>query len=95
MKKLAIFAALAATLPLAATAQQVSQQSTVIISTQGDAQGRAGSPPAGYSGQWFTTPDGCSYSRTQAPGYPVQWMLVLNPRHIGQANAHSRCKIML
>lgn len=45
--------------------------------------------------QWITTPDGCSYSRTQAPGYPVQWILILNPHHIGKPNAHARCAPML
>ena len=24
-------------------------------------------PAAGYQSQWYTTPDGCSYSRTHAP----------------------------
>lgn len=45
--------------------------------------------------QWITTADGCSYSRTQAPGYPVQWVLILNPHHIGQPNAHIKCAPML
>ena len=59
---------------------------------------RAPSVPAGTfqtGSQWITTPDGCSYSRTQAPGYPVQWILILNPHHIGQPNAHVRCKPVL
>jgi hypothetical protein len=46
-------------------------------------------------GQWMTTPDGCSYSRTQAPGYPPMWVLILNPHHIGQPNAHARCAPVL
>ncbi len=45
--------------------------------------------------QWITTPDGCSYSRTKAPGRPVQWILILNPHHIGQPNAHLRCAPVL
>ena len=45
--------------------------------------------------QWITTPNGCSYSRTQAPGYPVQWILILNPHHIGQPDAHMGCAPML
>ncbi len=93
--KTLILATLAAALPFAAMAQQQPVQSTVIISTQGAGGTGGAMPPAGYTGQWFTTPDGCSYSRTQAPGYPVQWMLVVNPKHIGQPNAHSRCKVML
>ena len=45
--------------------------------------------------QWITTSEGCSYSRTQAPGYPVQWILILNPHHIGQPNAHLGCAPVL
>lgn len=55
-------------------------------------------PPAGTvqtGSQWITTPDGCSYSRTQAPGYPAQWILILNPHHIGRPNAHMKCKPVL
>ncbi|MDQ7069489.1 MAG: hypothetical protein Q9M48_01865 [Rhodobacterales bacterium] len=35
------------------------------------------------SGQWLILSNGCSYSRAQAPGYPMQWILILNPHHIG------------
>lgn len=45
--------------------------------------------------QWITTPDGCSYSRTQAPGYAAQWILILNPHHIGRPNAHMKCAPVL
>ena len=45
--------------------------------------------------QWITTPQACSYCRTQAPGYPVQWVLIMNPHHIGQPNAHARCAPIL
>ncbi|WP_407494455.1 hypothetical protein [Pseudooceanicola sp. MF1-13] len=45
--------------------------------------------------QWITTQDGCSYSRTQAPGYPVQWVLILNPHHIGQPDSHDKCAPVL
>eukprot|EP00903_Cladosiphon_okamuranus_P018459 g16982.t1 len=48
-----------------------------------------------HGSQWITTADGCSYSRTQAPGYPVQWVLILNPHHIGKPNAHAKCPPML
>ena len=89
MKTVALLVALAMALPAAVQAQQ--QRSPVVSS-----QGQMGDvPPPGFRGQWFTTSDGCTYSRTQAPGYPVQWMIVLNPRHIGQPDAHSRCKTML
>ena len=59
---------------------------------------KAPAPPPGtiHTGQqWITTPNGCSYSRTQAPGYPVQWVLILNPHHIGQPNAHIGCAPVL
>ncbi|SIO10250.1 hypothetical protein [Vannielia litorea] len=52
-------------------------------------------PPAGYQGQWYTTPAGCSYSRAQAPGEPVKWYLILNPHHIGQPNARKGCPTRL
>lgn len=52
-------------------------------------------PPANYSGQWYTTPGGCSYSRAQAPGYPVTWHLIINPHHIGQPMAKSSCPRLL
>ena len=48
-------------------------------------------PPANYQGQWYTTPGGCSYSRAQAPGYPVTWHLILNPHHIGKPAAKPSC----
>ncbi|MCE8006538.1 hypothetical protein [Aestuariivita sp.] len=52
-------------------------------------------PPASFSGQWYTAPNGCSYSRAQAPGYPPSWHLILNPHHIGGKPAHSGCASML
>lgn len=52
-------------------------------------------PPASYTGQWYTTPSGCSYSRAQAPGYPPSWHLITNPHHIGQPAAKSHCPTML
>lgn len=48
-----------------------------------------------YGSQWMTTANGCSYSRTQAPGYPPMWVLILNPHHIGQPNAHAGCAPVL
>lgn len=52
-------------------------------------------PPASHQGQWYTTPDGCSYSRAKAPGYAVQWVLILNPHHIGQPSAGRHCQASL
>lgn len=45
-------------------------------------------PPVNFQGQWFTTADGCSYSRT-ASG----WFLIQNPHHLGQPSAHRGCAI--
>ncbi len=52
-------------------------------------------PQYAQAGQWYTAPNGCSYSRTQAPGQPVMWMLIRNPHHIGGRNATSACASML
>ncbi|WP_305972513.1 MULTISPECIES: hypothetical protein [unclassified Mameliella] len=46
-------------------------------------------------GDYMTTPDGCTYRRTQAPGQPVRWIIVLNPHHLGKDGSPSRCKGML
>lgn len=68
-----------------------------LVSTPADAFGiskrsAAAGPPASYQGQWYTTPDGCSYSRAKAPGYATQWVLILNPHHIGQPMAGRHCQ---
>lgn len=52
-------------------------------------------PMFAQAGQWYIAPNGCSYSRTQAPGQPVMWMLIQNPHHIGGRNATSACLSML
>lgn len=54
-------------------------------------------PTAVYAqaGQWYNAPNGCSYSRTQAPGQGVVWMLIANPHHIGGRNARASCPSML
>ena len=43
-------------------------------------------PPASYTGQHFTNSYGCTYSRTQAPGYPMVWHLQVNTRKPGCPN---------
>ena len=48
----------------------------------------------GPQGDYMTTPDGCTYRRTQAPGYPPRWILVTNPHHLGRLGARG-CKGML
>lgn len=54
------------------------------------AQNHETAPPAGAQGQWFTTADGCSYSRTSSG-----WYLIQNPHHIGQPPAHRGCAPVL
>lgn len=48
-------------------------------------------PPSGFNGRYFTTPDDCTYAKTQAPGYAPMWILILNPYHVGRPNAHRNC----
>lgn len=43
-------------------------------------------PAASFAGQHFTNQYGCTYSRTQAPGYPVVWFLQVNTRANGCPN---------
>ena len=45
--------------------------------------------------QTYTTPDGCSYTRAQAPGYPATWHLILNPEQVGLPTPTTRCAAML
>lgn len=45
---------------------------------------------SGNASHW-TSPDGCTYSRTQAPGYAPVLYLVQNPHHVGMPNAHRDC----
>lgn len=47
---------------------------------------------SGHSAHW-TSPNGCTYSRTQAPGRAPVWYLVQNPHHVGMPNAHRDCAI--
>lgn len=56
--------------------------------------GRSDGPPAGYDDQWWVSPDGCSYSRAQAPGYAPTWHLMLNAAHVGLTDAHRGCATM-
>lgn len=71
-----------------------------LVATQADAIGVAkrtapSVPSESYQGQWYTTPDGCSYSRANAPGYATMWVLILNPHHIGQPPAGRHCATLL
>lgn len=82
-----VLAVLICAAPLAATAQQSTQ--IPVLSSKSP---RTDMPPPSYEGQWFTTSNGCTYSRAQAPGYPTRWYIVKNPRHIGMPNAHRGCR---
>jgi hypothetical protein len=70
-----------------------------LTATQADAFVTKRTAPAGpsesYQGQWYTTPDGCSYSRAKAPGYSTMWVLIINPHHIGQPAAGPHCATIL
>ncbi len=52
-------------------------------------------PPETFTAQIYTTPQGCSYSRAQAPGYPPTWHLILNPQRVGLPTPSGRCPVML
>lgn len=39
----------------------------------------------------WVTPNGCAYSRTQAPGRAPVWYLIQNPHHLGMPKAHLDC----
>lgn len=61
-------------------------QAQPMISTQGT---------VAPQGDYMTTPEGCTYRRTKAPGYPERWILVLNPHHLGLPNSPRGCKGMM
>lgn len=46
-------------------------------------------------GQYMTTANGCSYQRTQAPGYPPRWILIVNPARLGLPAAPRGCRGMM
>ncbi|MBY6115767.1 hypothetical protein KUW09_18320 [Mameliella alba] len=50
---------------------------------------------AAPQGDYMTTPEGCTYRRTQAPGQPVRWIIVVNPHHVGKTLSPRNCKAML
>jgi len=45
--------------------------------------------------QTHTTPDGCSYTRAQAPGYAASWHLIINPERVGLPTPTARCATTL
>ena len=46
-------------------------------------------------GNYMTTANGCTYRKTQAPGHPPRWILVVNPHHVGGKFAGRQCQGML
>ncbi|WP_425102072.1 hypothetical protein [Tropicibacter sp. S64] len=46
-------------------------------------------------GDYRTLSNGCTYRRTQAPGYPPRWILIINPTRIGLPAPRGRCSGML
>jgi len=76
-----------AVLAMAAVVSLSAQSASAIQSPQPTAYNQnnnsSGQLDTSGSGQWLILSNGCSYSRAQAPGYPMQWILILNPHHIG------------
>lgn len=82
--------ALAAALAITAIAGPVNaQQIATAVSMKG--KSAFAPPPDSASQAYFTTENGCTYRRAQAPGYAPTWHLVLNPHHIGRPAAHRGC----
>ena len=46
-------------------------------------------------GDYKVMPNGCTYVRTQAPGYPERWILVVNPHQIGLPKPPKGCRGMM
>lgn len=53
-------------------------------------QGGMAAPQSTY----MTTPEGCTYRKTKAPGYPARWILVVNPARIGMPTPARKCRGM-
>ncbi|WP_136443626.1 hypothetical protein [Pacificoceanicola onchidii] len=61
-------------------------QAQPFISTQGVVAPR---------GEYRTMSNGCVYRKTQAPGYPPRWILVINPQRLGMPKPRGRCSGMM
>jgi hypothetical protein len=92
--KFLLFTVLAAALGTSAMAGDISETFGKSSSSNAANAPRAGGPTAGYSDQHWVSPNGCSYSRAQAPGHAPTWHLMLNAAHVGLTDAHSGCVIM-
>ena len=79
--------------PAPALAPAVTMDPSVILAQAQPFVGSQGvSAPRG---NYMTTPEGCTYRRTQAPGHPPQWIIVLNPHHLGLPASPRTCKGMM
>ncbi|WP_299922254.1 hypothetical protein [uncultured Pelagimonas sp.] len=65
---------------------EVLAQAVPFMSTQGIVVPR---------GDVMTTAKGCSYQRTQAPGHPPRWILIVNPQRLGLPKPPRRCSGMM
>jgi len=85
---------LAAALGLASVASDEMPASDGLMLAQAQpfvgTQGRMAS-----GGNYMTLANGCTYRKTQAPGYPPRWILVVNPHHMGRKVARAKCKGMM
>jgi len=52
-------------------------------------------PPDSVTALIYTSPEGCTYTRAQAPGYPPSWHIVLNPQRLGLPRPAGRCPTTL
>lgn len=50
---------------------------------------------AAAQAQTYTTENGCTYTRAQAPGYPATWHLIINPQQAGLPTPTGHCPHML
>ncbi|MGH1414812.1 MAG: hypothetical protein ACRBB0_15095 [Pelagimonas sp.] len=75
-----------ATVPDHAPKGEVLAQAAPFISTQGIMTPR---------GDTMTTAKGCTYLRTQAPGHPPRWILIVNPQRLGFPMPPKGCRGMM
>ncbi|MBU2961552.1 hypothetical protein KO516_12120 [Citreicella sp. C3M06] len=64
------------------------------LSSQGNQRAQP-MPASGPAGQIWISPEGCAYSRAQAPGYAPTWHLILNGHLAGGVAAKRSCPGMI
>lgn len=75
-----------ASVPSTAPTGEVLAQANPFISTQGIVVPR---------GDYMTTAKGCTYRKTQAPGHPPRWILVVNPQRLDLPKPPKGCHGMM